>query len=398
MSAPSNSNKLTLGGPLIDPTMFRPDTDPAVVQMFMNLQAALIGMGWPSGAQSTSDATYQAVYYSGGDFYGGKPEDPLNPDLLLSAAGGTVIVQEEGVALASPTGTLNFIGASVTAVLNGAVADITVVGGSSNSFETIDCPSGTDPVASSATDVLTFTDTGAIVITGDSGSDTIDFNVQAYATIQEDASDLAQRFKLNFATGLTATDDAGNARTNVNLALVEGTYIDVSGATISVDLTEVSGYNGAATQKLQNATGTIQWTADSGGGGGNAFTVIAVSGQTNIEADSSTDTLTVADGGGINLTTTAGTDTLTIAANLRFYRTTGTISAASYNAGTAELTLGSGNAKRLTVKSGSPTVFEQAANPTVTIYNSVVDTIPSGKVVQCKLVEGLWVIDVEDCG
>jgi hypothetical protein len=388
MSAPSNSNKLTLGGPLIDPTMFRPDTDPAVVQMFMNLQAA----------QSTSDTTYQAVYYSGGDFYGGKPEDPLNPDLLLASAGGTVIVQEEGVALASPTGTLNFIGASVTAVLNGAVADITVVGGSSNSFETINCPAGTDPVADSATDTLNFAVGGIQEISGDSATDTVTFTVNAYQTVQEDGSDLALRTKLNFATGLTATDDIPNSRTNVNLALVEGTYIDVSGATISVDLTEVSGYSGAATQKLQNATGTIQWTADSGGGGGNSFTIIAVSGQTNIESDSSTDTLTVADGGGITLTTTPASDTLTIASNLRFYRTTGTISAASYNAGTAELTLGSGNAKRLTVKGGSPTVFEQAANPTVTIYNSVTTTVPTGKTVQCKLVEGLWVIDVEDCG
>jgi hypothetical protein len=56
-------------------------------------------------------------------------------------------------------------------------------------------------------------------------------------------------------------------------------------------------------------------TIAASGGGGDAFTTIAVSGQSNIVADSSTDTLTVAAGTGITLTTDASTDTLTIAAS-----------------------------------------------------------------------------------
>ena len=44
----------------------------------------------------------------------------------------------------------------------------------SNSFETMDVPAGTDPVASSPNDTLTWTSTGStITITGDSGTDTI---------------------------------------------------------------------------------------------------------------------------------------------------------------------------------------------------------------------------------
>lgn len=50
-------------------------------------------------------------------------------------------------------------------------------------------------------------------------------------------------------------------------------------------------------------------------GGENAFATIAVAGQSNVVADSSSDTLTLAAGSGITLTTNAGTDTVTIAAS-----------------------------------------------------------------------------------
>lgn len=46
-------------------------------------------------------------------------------------------------------------------------------GGSANSFATIDCPSGTDPVADSTTDTLHLVAGSGITITGDSATDTI---------------------------------------------------------------------------------------------------------------------------------------------------------------------------------------------------------------------------------
>jgi len=50
----------------------------------------------------------------------------------------------------------------------------------SKSFKTIDTPLGTDPVADSTTDTLTLTATdGVITITGNSGTDTIDFGIAA---------------------------------------------------------------------------------------------------------------------------------------------------------------------------------------------------------------------------
>lgn len=56
-------------------------------------------------------------------------------------------------------------------------------------------------------------------------------------------------------------------------------------------------------------TGT---TLDASGGGGNSFQTIAVSGQSDVVADSSTDTLTLVAGTDISITTNAGTDTITI--------------------------------------------------------------------------------------
>lgn len=53
-------------------------------------------------------------------------------------------------------------------------ATLTTGGGGGNSFETIDVPAGTDPVADSATDTLTITETSPLVITGTAGTDTID--------------------------------------------------------------------------------------------------------------------------------------------------------------------------------------------------------------------------------
>ena len=77
-------------------------------------------------------------------------------------------------------------------------------------------------------------------------------------------------------------------------------------------LTLVAGSNMTITT---NASGdTITFASSGGGGTQNVFSTFAVSGQSSVVADSTTDTLTLAAGSGINITTNAGTDTITIAA------------------------------------------------------------------------------------
>ncbi len=73
------------------------------------------------------------------------------------------------------------------------------------------------------------------------------------------------------------------------------------------------------TATFQDASGTIAYTADITGtnsgtntGDQNLFSTIAVSGQSNVVADATSDTLTLVAGTNITLTTNAGTDTITI--------------------------------------------------------------------------------------
>jgi hypothetical protein len=58
--------------------------DPGIYQMFENMALAFGGMGWPAARQNAGDIEYQVVYYraSSASFYGGKANDPMNPDLL----------------------------------------------------------------------------------------------------------------------------------------------------------------------------------------------------------------------------------------------------------------------------------------------------------------------------
>jgi len=95
-------------------------------------------------------------------------------------------------------------------------------------------------------------------------------------------------------------------------------------------LTLIAGSNVTLTTDPSSDSITINSTAGGGGGGtSNSFANIAVAGQTTVAADSDTDTLTLV-GSGITITTNAGTDTITF-----------TSSAASTFAGLTEVALGS---------------------------------------------------------
>ena len=83
-------------------------------------------------------------------------------------------------------------------------------------------------------------------------------------------------------------------------------------------LTLVAGSN--ITITTNSSTDTI--TIAASGSAGNIFETIAVAGQSDIVADSSTDTLYLAAGTGISITTNAGTDTITISNSMSAGATT----------------------------------------------------------------------------
>ena len=68
------------------------------------------------------------------------------------------------------------------------------------------------------------------------------------------------------------------------------------------------------TKTYDDAAGTLTLTA-SGGSASNSFSTISVSGQSNVVADSATDTLTLVAGSNITLTTNASNDSITIASS-----------------------------------------------------------------------------------
>ncbi len=71
---------------------------------------------------------------------------------------------------------------------------------------------------------------------------------------------------------------------------------------------------GTGISLITNA-GTDTLTITNSGVAGNTFSTVSVSGQSDVVADTTSDTLTLAAGTGITLTTNAGTDTVTIAAS-----------------------------------------------------------------------------------
>lgn len=78
-----------------------------------------------------------------------------------------------------------------------------------------------------------------------------------------------------------------------------------------------------------------------------------------------------------------------------WFKVTTTITAASEASG--ERTQGSGAAKQWILKTGSESVFVQAAG-TTSIANMVSLAIPVGKTIRASFDQGRWVANVEDCG
>lgn len=108
--------------------------------------------------------------------------------------------------------------------------------GSSNSFETVDVPAGTDPVADSATDTLNITETSFLVITGTAGTDTIHItqvttDLGADGLIAADAVALGTDTTGNYA----GSSSEGGAATTATALAANGSNCSAGSAPLGVD-------------------------------------------------------------------------------------------------------------------------------------------------------------------
>ena len=144
-----------------------------------------------------------------------------------------------------------------------------------------------------------------ITVTYEDSDGTIDL-VATGNTTEQIQDIVGAMFTSNTETNITATyeDSDGTIDLVADLLTEEAVEDYVNGLI-------VAGAN--ITKTYDDAAGTLTIAAT--GGAANAFSTIAVSGQSNVVADAATDTLTLVGGTGMTLTTNAGSDTITFASS-----------------------------------------------------------------------------------
>lgn len=212
----------------------------------------------------------------------------MNPPLGIS---------DEGGAASRPVFTLDCVGTSIACTQSGSTGTITITGGGGNSFETVAVPAGTSPVADSATDTLTITETTFLTFTGTAATDTIDVT-QVTTDIGTDGLIAANAVALT--TDTTGNYAAGDAEAG---AALTG---DTATSFFSVGTLEVGiGGSGAAT------------FTDGGillGSGTGAFTAlgVAANGQLPIGDGTTDPVLATLTGTANEVTVTNGVGTITL--------------------------------------------------------------------------------------
>lgn len=184
--------------------------------------------------------------------------------------------------------------------------------------------------------------------------------------------------------GATTSDDLAQGTTNLYLTSAERTKLTgiATGAEVNQNAFSNVAVSGQTTVAADAKTDTLTLVAGTGvtlttdaatdsititnsATGANAFGNVAVTGQNTVAADSTNDTLTIAAGTGISLTTDATTDTVTITNSVTAPNTFGTIEVSGQSSVVADST--------------TDTLTLAAANTNVVITtNATTDTITFG--------------------
>ena len=160
------------------------------------------------------------------------------------------------------------------------------------------------------------------------------------------------------------------AASGVNLTALNATQL--TSGTVPIGRIGATGTASASTY----LRGDNSWATVSGGSSSDSFATIAVAGQSSVVADSATDTLTLVAGTGIELTTNSSTDTITITYSGTGQNTFSTIAVTGQSnvvadTATDTLTIAAGTGISVTTDAGTDTVT--ITNTGVTAFSGLSD-------------------------
>lgn len=260
-------------------------------------------------------------------------------------------------------------------------------------FKTISIAGQTDIVASQTDDTLTLVEGANVTLTTDSLTKTLtiasqdlityDLNVQTTLTGAQiklvDSNATEDIVELIGGSGVTLVGNSVNKTVTITSTAVTNSFTNI----VVAGNDTVYATNSNETLVLQagsnillstnNDTKTIVISASGGTGGGsssNSFATLTVSGQNNIQADSSNDTLNLASGTGITITTDNLTDTITFTNSANTFNQMnvgGTVISSNSVSGMFSFFQGSGM-----------TLTPDAGNRAMTITNNGVTSLTQG--------------------
>jgi len=201
--------------------------------------------------------------------------------------------------------------------------------GDQNLFSTFAVAGQSNVVADSTSDTLTLVAGSNVTITTDAATDSITINSiaagtgdvvgpasatdNAIARFDATTGKLIQNSGITIADGATGTLSGTNTGDQTNISGNAATV--TTNANLTGPVTSVGNATAIANGAISNAMLANAAVANLSGtntGDQNLFSVIAVAGQSNVVADSTTDTLTLVAGTNITITTDAATDAITI--------------------------------------------------------------------------------------
>ena len=236
-------------------------------------------------------------------------EDTDNGSNKITIIAPSSISSDTTITLPNTTGTLALT-SNITGTNSGTNTGDQLV------FKTISVSGQSDVIADTATDTLTLAAGSNITITTNASTDTITIAASG-GSGSPGGSDSYVQYNNSGSFGGEDKFTYASGELNLSNAITCGNYSGASGGKIYLYENSANGSNYVVIQSasalaanytatLPSATGTLALTDDL-----NTFKTIVVSGQSDVVADSNTDTLTLVAGTNMTITTDAGSDTIT---------------------------------------------------------------------------------------